>query len=44
MSMAYNKLLEEYRERKQHAKNRMRFIILTLTDIESRNALAAYEG
>merc|ERR1711976_145728 len=42
MSMGWNKLLEGAKARKSMLKNKLRFVIQTLTDKDSAMALAAY--
>merc|ERR1711976_15173 len=42
MSMGWNKLLEEAKARKVMLKNKLRFVLKTLTDKDSAMALAAY--
>jgi hypothetical protein len=44
MGMGLNKLVEEYRLRKAHLREKLRFLISTLADSEKRFTLCAYNG
>merc|ERR1712050_324842 len=44
MGMGYNKLIEEWKARQAHLKDRMRFIIQALTDNEAQWKLQAFGG
>merc|ERR1712039_922737 len=44
MSAGYNKLLEEWKMRKQNLMEKLRFVIKTLTDKDAAYTLMAYNG
>jgi triphosphoribosyl-dephospho-CoA synthetase len=44
MSAGFNKLVEEWKARQAEAKEKLRFILKSLTDIDARYILCAYNG
>merc|ERR1712157_93152 len=44
MSAGYNKLLEEWKARQNNLKEKLRFVIKTLTDKDASYILAGYNG
>merc|ERR1712151_214230 len=44
MSAGYNKLLEEWKARQNNLKEKLRFVIKTLTDKDAAYILAGYNG
>jgi len=44
MGMGYNKLVEEWKSRQGHLKEKLRFILAALTDSEKAFTLCAYNG
>merc|ERR1712087_144986 len=44
MSMGYNKLIEEWKARQNNLKEKLRFVIKTLTDQDAQMSMMAYNG
>merc|ERR1712087_910665 len=44
MSAGYNKLVEEWKARQANLKDKLKFVIKTLTDVDSQFKLMAYNG
>merc|ERR1711881_542523 len=44
MSAGYNKLIEEWKARQANLKDKLKFVIKTLTDVDSQFKLMAYNG
>merc|ERR1712087_50335 len=44
MSMGYNKLIEEWKARQNSLKEKLRFVIKTLTDQDAQMSMMAYNG
>merc|ERR1712083_610258 len=44
MSMGYNKLIEEWKARQNNLKEKLRFVIKTLTDKDAQMSIMAYNG
>merc|ERR1712146_691264 len=44
MSAGYNKLIEEWKARNNNLKDKLRFVIKSLTDKDAAYTLAAYNG
>merc|ERR1712087_1103870 len=44
MSMGYNKLIEEWKARQNNLKEKLKFVIKTLTDKDAQMSLMAYNG
>merc|ERR1712023_384378 len=44
MSAGYNKLIEEWKSRQNNLKEKLKFVIKSLTDLDSQNTMMAYNG
>merc|ERR1712224_972598 len=44
MSAGYNKLIEEYKSRQNNLKEKLKFVIRSLTDLDAQNTMMAYNG